>query len=61
MNGKYNSSDFVGMNLTATKQIEHYETRQKLQQVSISAYNSVTEKRIENMLLSHNRYYIYYE
>lgn len=61
MNSKYNTSDFVGMNLTATKQIEHFENQQRLQQVSVSSSNSVTEKRIEDMILSHSRYYVYYE
>lgn len=61
MNSKYNLSDFVGMNMTASNDKRHYSSQYNTQQASMSSDESVTEKRIEDMLLSHSRYYVYCE
>jgi len=61
MNDNYNYSDFAGINLTANNESQHHGSQQELRQVSSSSQESATVKRIENMLLSHNKYYVYCE
>ena len=61
MNRKYNYSDFVGMDMTSSNRLKHYKSAQKTSQMSLPSYESATEKRIEDMLLSHNRYHVYCE
>ncbi len=54
MNNDDNDADFVAMNLTSYNELE-------LQQVSAYSQESPTEMRIEHMLLSHSKYYVYCE
>ena len=61
MSNNYNSSDFVGMSLTANNELEPYDSQLELQQVSTHSQESPTEIRIEHMLLSHSKYYVYCE
>ena len=61
MSNNYNSSDFVGMSLTDNNQLEPYDSQLELQQVSTHSQESQTEIRIEHMLLSHSKYYVYCE
>lgn len=61
MNRNYNYSDFGGIDMTASNKLKHYKSAQKIQQKSMSSNQSDIEKRIEDMLLSHNRYYVYCE
>lgn len=61
MNRNYNYSDFVGMDMSASNKLKHYKSAQKIQQKSMPSSQSDIEKRIENMLLSHSRYYVYCE
>ena len=61
MSNNYNSSDFVGMSLTANNELEPYDSQLELQQVSTYSQESSTEKHIEHMLLSHSKYYVYCE
>lgn len=61
MSDNYNNSDFVGMSLTANNKLEPYDSHLELQQVSTCSQESPTEMRIEHMLLSHSKYYVYCE
>ncbi len=61
MSNNYNTSDFVGMSLTANNELEPYDSQLELQQVSTHSQESPTEIRIEHMLLSHSKYYVYCE
>ena len=61
MNDHYNYSDFAGMNLTASNELESYGSQLELQKLSTYSEESPAEKRIEHMLLSHSKYYIYCE
>ena len=61
MSNNYNNSDFVGMSLTANNELEPYDSQLELQQVSTHSQESPTEIRIEHMLLSHSKYYVYCE
>ena len=61
MNNSYNYSDFEGVNLTANNELDHYSSQLELQQVSTHSQESATEKHIEQMLLSHSKYYVYCE
>ena len=61
MNNSYNYSDFDGVSLTANNELDHYSSQLELQQVSTYSQESATEKRIEQMLLSHSKYYVYCE
>ena len=61
MNNTYNYSDFSGATLTANNEPEYYRSKPELQQVSAHAQESPSEKRIEDMLLSHSKYYVYCE
>ncbi len=61
MSNNYNTSDFVGMSLTANNELEPYDSQLELQQVSTNSQESPTEIRIEHMLLSHSKYYVYCE
>lgn len=54
MNNNDNDADFVAMSLTSNNELE-------LQQVSAYSQESPTEMRIEHMLLSHSKYYVYCE
>lgn len=61
MSSYYDKNSFE-MNQTSSNQLELTCSQQEmqLQQVSYS-HESPTEKRIENMLLSHSKYYVFYE
>jgi hypothetical protein len=61
MNNSYNYSDFDGISLNANNELDHYRPQLELQQVSTYAQESATEQRIEHMLLSHSKYYVYCE
>jgi hypothetical protein len=61
MSNNYNSSDYAGMSLNANNELEPYDSQLELQQVSSFSQESPTEKRIEHMLLSHSKYYVYCE
>ncbi len=61
MSNNYNTSDFVGMSLTANNELEPYDSQLELQQVSTYSQESQTEIRIEHMLLNHSKYYVYCE
>lgn len=61
MSNNYNTSDFVGMSLTANNELEPYDSQLELQQVSTYSQESPTEIRIEHMLLNHSKYYVYCE
>lgn len=61
MNNSYNYSDFAGISLTSNNELEHRRLQPELAQVSTYTEESPTEKRIEHMLLSHSRYYVYCE
>ena len=61
MNDNYNCSDFAGMSLTGNNELEPYGSQLELKQVSTYSQETATEKRIEHMLLSHSKYYIYCE
>ena len=62
MNKSYYDENSVAMRLTSSNQLELTRSQHdmQLQQVSYSQ-ESPAEKRIENMLLSHSRYYVFYE
>jgi len=62
MSKSYYDKNFVEMNLASRNQLEITCSQQEmqLQQVSYSQ-ESPTEKRIENMLLSHSKYYVFCE
>lgn len=61
MNSKHISSNFVGMNMAASNEQEYYGSQQNIPQVSVSSDESAVDRHIEDMLLSHSRYYIYCE
>lgn len=61
MNNNYNYSDFAGLSLTANNELDYYGSQKQSRQVSIDSQESPTEKRIENMLLNHNKYHVYCE
>lgn len=61
MNNSYNYSNFDEVSLNTDNELDHYSTQLELQQVSASVQESPTEQRIEHMLLSHSKYYIYCE
>ena len=61
MNNSYNYSDLDGVSLTANNELDHYSSQLELQQASTYSQESATEKRIEQMLLSHSKYYVYCE
>jgi hypothetical protein len=61
MNNNYNFSDFAGLSLTANNELDHYGSQKQSRQVSIDSQESPAEKRIDNMLLSHNKYHVYCE
>jgi len=61
MNNSYNYSDFSGISLTSNNELEYQRSQPELQQRSTHTAGSSIEKRIENMLLSHNKFYIYCE
>ena len=61
MNNSYNYSGFDGVSFTANNELDHYNSQAELQQVSTHSQESATEIRIEHMLLSHSKYYIYCE
>jgi hypothetical protein len=61
MNSNYNFSDFSASHLTANNEPQRYDQQLELQQVSTQSIDSAEEKRVEAMLLSHSKYYIYCE
>lgn len=61
MNNTYNYSDFSGVALTANNELDPYRSTPELQQVTTHAQESPNEKHIEDMLMSHSKYYVYCE
>ena len=61
MNNSYNYADFAGVSLTSNNELEYQRTQPELQLRSTHTADTSIEKRIENMLLSHNKFYIYCE
>jgi hypothetical protein len=61
MNNSYNYADFSGVSLSSNNELEHQRSQPELQQVSTHSAESSSEKRIENMLLSHSKFYVYCE
>lgn len=61
MNSSYNYADFAGVSLSANNELEHQRLQPELQQVSTQSAESYSEKRIENMLFSHSKFYVYCE
>ncbi len=61
MNNSYKFSDFDGVSLNANNELDNYSSQLELQQVSTYVQESATEQRIEHMLLSHSKYYVYCE
>jgi hypothetical protein len=55
-----NFTDAAATGLTSNEEFETYDYRQELQQATYSQ-ESPAEKRIEEMLFSHSRYYVYCE
>jgi hypothetical protein len=65
MNSNYNYSDFAGIRLTANNELDHSNSpnspQQKREKVFTHSYETPTERQIEEMLLSHNKFYVYCE
>jgi hypothetical protein len=65
MNSNYNYSDFAGIRLTANNELDHNvshaSSQQKLEKAFTHSYETPSEKQIEEMLLSHNKFYVYCE
>jgi hypothetical protein len=61
MNNNYNYSDFDGIRLTANNELAQNGTRQKSEQLRTHSYETPSEKQIEEMLLRHNKFYVYCE
>jgi len=61
MDNSYSNTDFVEMSLNSNDEFEPYGYQANLQLASCIAEQSAQEKRIENMILSHSKYYAYYE
>ena len=57
----YNYANFAVTPPASVNQQEAYDSQLQLQQVPAYTEASPAEKRIENMLLSHSRYYVYCE
>lgn len=60
MNNSYNLTDFIGMSITSSEEFEPYGYSSELEQADLYEEHS-REAKIENMLLSHSKYYIYCE
>jgi hypothetical protein len=61
MNNSYNYADFAGISLSSNNELEYQRPQPELQQRSTHSADSSIEKRIENMLLSHSKFYVYCE
>jgi hypothetical protein len=64
MNNNFNYSDFAGIRLTANNELDRNSAQNRSQQqtkVITHSYETPTEKQIEEMLLSHNKFYVYCE
>lgn len=61
MNNSYNYADFAGISLSSNNELEHSRPQPELQQVSSYSSESSADRHIEDMLLSHSRYYVYCE
>ena len=60
MNNSHNYADFVGMSLHSDEEFEPYGYQLELQTAS-TPQESTVDNRIEHMLFSHHKYYIYCE
>ena len=59
MNNKTRAYDDLALRLRTVTETEQYQHQQKSRQAQLFTYETATEKRIEEMLLSHSRYYKY--
>jgi len=55
-----NNTDVAATGLSSKDEYETYDYRQELQQATYTQ-ESPSEKRIEEMLFSHSKYYVYCE
>ena len=55
------TSDYASDDLIVSKDSAPYKRSRSMKKAAISAAESSMERRIEEMLLRHNRYYIYCE